>query len=208
VALVLLPAMHALRDREARRHGFARPPRVGLAGGLGTPAALAAAFAMGADFVLTGSINQCTAEAGTSDAVKELLAQAGSQDTDFAPAGDMFEIGARVQVLRRGLLFSARANRLYEIWRRYDSLEEVPAETLQQIERQYWPPCRRGLGRNHRPLCRCRTRYPGRRRSQPEAEAGHGSALVLDPRQPPGDGRRHGPAHRLAGALRAGHGRL
>jgi trans-AT polyketide synthase, acyltransferase and oxidoreductase domains len=138
VALVLLPAMHALRDREARRHGFAQPPRVGLAGGLGTPAALAAAFAMGADFVLTGSINQCTAEAGTSDAVKEMLAQAGSQDTDFAPAGDMFEIGARVQVLRRGLLFSARANRLYEIWRRYDSLEEVPAETLQQIERQYF----------------------------------------------------------------------
>ena len=93
---------------------------------------------MGADFVLTGSINQCTAEAGTSDAVKEMLAQAGSQDTDFAPAGDMFEIGARVQVLRRGLLFSARANRLYEIWRRYDSLEQVPAETLRQIERQYF----------------------------------------------------------------------
>jgi trans-AT polyketide synthase/acyltransferase/oxidoreductase domain-containing protein len=138
VALVLLPSMQALRDREARRHGFARPPRVGLAGGLGTPASLAAAFAMGADFVLTGSINQCTVEAGTSDAVKALLAQAGSQDTDFAPAGDMFEIGARVQVLRRGLLFSARANRLYDIWRHHDRLEEVPADALQQIERQYF----------------------------------------------------------------------
>ncbi|KMO36971.1 PfaD family polyunsaturated fatty acid/polyketide biosynthesis protein [Methylobacterium aquaticum] len=137
-ALVLLPAMQALRDREVRRHRLSRPPRVGLAGGLGTPAALAAAFAMGADFVLTGSINQGTVEAATSDAVKDLLAEAGPQDTDFAPAGDMFEIGARIQVLRRGLLFCARANRLYEVWRRHDGLHDVPAETLRQIERQYF----------------------------------------------------------------------
>jgi trans-AT polyketide synthase/acyltransferase/oxidoreductase domain-containing protein len=141
VALVLLPSARRLRDRIAAEHGFGRsrnaaPPRVGLAGGLGTPEAIAAAFVMGADFVLTGSINQCTPEAGTSDAVKDLLAAAGPQDFDMAPAGDMFEIGARVQVLRRGLLFPARANQLYELWRHHDRLEDVPPATLARIERQ------------------------------------------------------------------------
>jgi trans-AT polyketide synthase/acyltransferase/oxidoreductase domain-containing protein len=141
VALVLLPAARRLRDSVARDHrfgqaGHAPPPRVGLAGGLGTPEAIAAAFAMGADFVLTGSINQCTPEAGTSDAVKEMLARAGPEDFDMAPAGDMFEIGARVQVVRRGLLFPARANRLYQLWRRHESLEALPPAALMQIERQ------------------------------------------------------------------------
>jgi trans-AT polyketide synthase/acyltransferase/oxidoreductase domain-containing protein len=93
---------------------------------------------MGADFVVTGSINQCTPEAGTSDAVKALLAEAGPQDTDFAPAGDMFEIGARVQCIRRGQLFTGRANRLYEIWRKYESLEAVPPDVMAQVENQYF----------------------------------------------------------------------
>ncbi|MGE0713978.1 MAG: PfaD family polyunsaturated fatty acid/polyketide biosynthesis protein [Alphaproteobacteria bacterium] len=141
VALVLLPSVRRLRDASAARHGFGGPgaapaPRVGLAGGLGSPEALAAAFAMGADFVLTGSINQCTVEAATSDAVKDLLARAGPQDMDLAPAGDMFEIGARVQVLRRGLMFGPRANQLYELWRRYDGLDDIPPARLAQVERQ------------------------------------------------------------------------
>jgi trans-AT polyketide synthase/acyltransferase/oxidoreductase domain-containing protein len=135
VALVLLPAVRRLRDELDGRYGFAGGgPRVGLAGGLGSPEAIAAAFALGADFVLTGSINQCTVEAGTSDTVKDLLAQAEPQDTDFAPAGDMFEIGARVQVLRRGLMFPTRANHLYELWRRHDRLEDIPPATLRRIE--------------------------------------------------------------------------
>jgi trans-AT polyketide synthase/acyltransferase/oxidoreductase domain-containing protein len=140
VALVQFPATRRLRDQIAAQHGFGRAghamaPRVGLAGGLGTPEAIAAAFVMGADFVLTGSINQCTVEAATSDAVKDLLAAAGPQDFDLAPAGDMFELGARVQVLRRGLLFAARANQLYDLWRRHDALEAIPAATLARIER-------------------------------------------------------------------------
>ena len=50
--------------------------RLGAAGGLGVPEAVAAAFVLGADFVLTGSINQCTAECGTSERVKDMLQQA------------------------------------------------------------------------------------------------------------------------------------
>jgi trans-AT polyketide synthase/acyltransferase/oxidoreductase domain-containing protein len=98
----------------------------------------ASAFVMGADFILTGSINQCTVEAGTSDAVKDLLEAINVQDTDYAPAGDMFEIGARVQVLKKGVLFPARANKLYQLYNQYPCLEEIPEKTLAQLERNYF----------------------------------------------------------------------
>ena len=68
---------------------------------------------VGADFVCTGSINQCTVESGMSDVVKDLLQDINVQDTEYAPAGDMFEIGARVQVLKKGTFFPARANKLF-----------------------------------------------------------------------------------------------
>src|SRR6202171_1641228 len=93
------------------------------------PPAVAASFILGADFVLTGSVNQCTVEAGTSDAVKDLLQHANVQDTDIVPAGDMFEMGGKVQVFKRGLLFPARAKKLYDLYRQYNSLDEIDAQT-------------------------------------------------------------------------------
>lgn len=130
----LLPAMLALRDRSQAIHRFDRPVRVGAAGGIGTPEAVAAAFTLGADFVLTGSVNQSTQEAGTSDTVKDMLQKAGIQDTAYAPSGDYFESGARVQVLRRGVLFPARANRLFELYRNHDSIDDIPAPIRGQVE--------------------------------------------------------------------------
>ena len=138
VALALLPAMILLRDSLMQQYRYARPIHVGAAGGIGTPHAAAAAFMMGADFILTGSINQCTPEAGTSDAAKDLLQQLNVQDTGYAPAGDMFELGARVQVARRGLFFPARANKLYELYQRHGSLEEIDEKTRQQIQEKYF----------------------------------------------------------------------
>ncbi|MFD4953032.1 ACP S-malonyltransferase [Streptomyces sp. NPDC058451] len=134
VAYTLMPAMTGLRDRIVAERGYPDGIRVGAAGGLGAPESLAAAFVLGADFVVTGSVNQCTPQAGTSDAVKDLLAQADVQDTGYAPAGDMFEIGARVQVLRRGTLFAARANKLYQAYRQYDGLEAIDAKLRRTIE--------------------------------------------------------------------------
>lgn len=130
----LLPAMLALRDLSQATHNFGRPVRVGAAGGIGTPEAAAAAFMLGADFVLTGSVNQCTVEGGTSDATKDMLQEAGIQDTAYAPSGDYFESGARVQVLRRGVLFPARANRLFELYRTYDSIDDLPPQIRKQVE--------------------------------------------------------------------------
>jgi trans-AT polyketide synthase/acyltransferase/oxidoreductase domain-containing protein len=135
VALALLPTIARLRDRLANDLDLQDRPFVGAAGGLGTPEAVAAAFVLGADFVLTGSINQCTPEAGTSEAVKNLLCELDQHDTTYAPAGDMFELGAKAQVVRRRTLFPARANQLYQFYRTYDSLDQIPARATASVER-------------------------------------------------------------------------
>ncbi|WP_030056099.1 MULTISPECIES: ACP S-malonyltransferase [Streptomyces] len=138
VALTLFPALARLRDEVAAAHRYPRRIRLGAAGGLGAPEAVAAMFLLGADFVVTGSVNQCTPEAGTSEAVKELLAGVDVQDTAYAPAGDMFELGARVQVVRKGTLFAARANKLYELYRTYESLEAIPPGVRTTLEEYFF----------------------------------------------------------------------
>lgn len=75
-------------------------------------------------------------EAGTADAVKDMLAGLDVQDTAYAPAGDMFELGARVQVVRKGTLFPARANKLYQLYRQHDGLDGLDAATLRSLEEQ------------------------------------------------------------------------
>jgi PfaD family protein len=128
-AIVLLPTMLALCNQMQAQHGYERPPRVGAAGGISTPWAAAAAFAMGAAYVVTGSVNQSCLEAGTSDIVRRMLAQAHQADVAMAPAADMFEMGVKVQVLKRGTLFAMRAAKLYELYRSCDALEQIaPAE--------------------------------------------------------------------------------
>jgi trans-AT polyketide synthase/acyltransferase/oxidoreductase domain-containing protein len=134
----LLPAMARMRDAVMAERRYPRRIRVGAAGGLGAPDAVAAAFVLGADFVVTGSVNQCTPEAGTSDAVKDLLATVDVQDTAYAPAGDMFELGARVQVIRKGTLFAARANKLHQVYRTFPSLDAIDPETRRTIEERYF----------------------------------------------------------------------
>jgi trans-AT polyketide synthase/acyltransferase/oxidoreductase domain-containing protein len=134
----LMPAMVDLRDRENAHHGYAKRVRVGASGGIGTPEAAAAAFVLGADFVVTGSVNQCSPEAGTSDDVKDMLAGLDVQDTAYAPAGDMFELGARVQVARKGTLFPARANKLYQLYRQHGALGELDGKTARTVQDKYF----------------------------------------------------------------------
>ncbi|MDJ0460307.1 enoyl-CoA hydratase/isomerase [Streptomyces sp. H27-C3] len=139
-AYILMPAMRALRDRVTREenHPHAAAVRVGAAGGIGAPEAALAAFVLGAEFIMTGSINQCTVEAGTSDAVKDILQDLGVHDTDYAPAGDMFEVGARVQAVKRGSFFPARAQKLYELYLRHDAIEDLDARTRATLEEKYF----------------------------------------------------------------------
>jgi PfaD family protein len=134
-AITLLPTMLALRDRMQAIHRFAQPLRVGAAGGIATPASAAAALAMGADFLVTGSINQACVESGSSDLVREMLAQAEQADVSMAPAADMFEMGVKVQVLKRGTMFAMRAAKLYELYRAHGSLDELPAADRAALEK-------------------------------------------------------------------------
>ncbi len=132
----LLPVLTGMRDEIAGRHGYDRAVRVGAAGGLGTPESIAAAFALGAAYVVTGTVNQVADEAGISDAAKTMLAQADLADVISAPAADMFELGIKVQVLRRGTMFATRGTRLYDLYRTYPSLEALPDGERDWLERQ------------------------------------------------------------------------
>ncbi len=134
-AIVLLPTMLALRNQMQAQHGYERPLRVGAAGGISTPWAAAAALAMGAAYLVTGSVNQSCVEAGTSDVVRRMLAQAQQADVAMAPAADMFEMGVKVQVLKRGTLFAMRAAKLYELYRTHGGLDQLPASERAALEK-------------------------------------------------------------------------
>lgn len=133
--ITLLPTLLALRDRLQTKFNYATPLRVGAAGGIATPASVAAAFQMGAAYVLTGSVNQACVESGSSDLVREMLSQAEQADVIMAPAADMFEMGVKVQVLKRGTMFAMRAAKLYEVYRACASLDDIPPAERANLEK-------------------------------------------------------------------------
>jgi PfaD family protein len=137
-AITLLPTMLALRDQFQKRYAGIIPLRVGAAGGIATPSSAAAAFAMGAAFILTGSINQACIESGSSDLVRQMLAEAGQADVAMAPAADMFEMGVKVQVLKRGTMFPMRAAKLFELYRTYAGLDALPQTEVAALEKNYF----------------------------------------------------------------------
>jgi len=132
----LLPSMIALRDEIQGKYNYTQPIRVGVAGGIATPESTLAAFVMGAAYVVTGSINQSCVESGASAHTKKLLAQAEMADVIMAPAADMFEMGVKLQVLKRGTMFALRAQKLYEIYRNYNSIDEIPQGERLKLEKQ------------------------------------------------------------------------
>ena len=134
--LCLMPTMLALRDKMQAQYGYETPVRVGAGGGISTPAAVLGAFMMGAAYVVTGSINQACVEAGASPHTKKLLSEAGMADITMAPSADMFEMGVKVQVLKRGTFFPMRAQKLYEIYTHYDSIDDIPVSEREKLETQ------------------------------------------------------------------------
>jgi len=134
--VVILPSILSLRDELQAKHQFAAPVRVGAAGGIGTPSSALAAFMMGAAYVVTGSVNQACYESGASPHTKKLLGEADMADVMMAPAADMFEMGVKVQLLKRGTMFPMRAQRLYELYREYDSIDAIPKDEREKLEKQ------------------------------------------------------------------------
>ena len=130
----LFPVIARLRDDIAAQYGYTRPIFIGAAGGLGTPEALASAFALGAAFVVIGSVHQACIESGMSEDGRMLLAQAGPADVAMTASADMFEMGVKVQVLTRGTMMAARGNQLFDLYRRYASIDEIPANVRLNLE--------------------------------------------------------------------------
>ncbi len=132
----LLSSIIALRNQIQEVYTYPKAVRVGAAGGIGTPEAAYAAFAIGAAYVVTGSVNQSCVESGASPHTRELLAKADMADVVMAPASDMFEMGVKLQVLKRGTFFPMRAQKLYRLYTDYESIEAIPKTELDLLEKQ------------------------------------------------------------------------
>jgi PfaD family protein len=131
----LMPAVMALRNRLQEKFQYKQALRVGAAGGISTPASASAAFALGSAFIVTGSVNQACIESGSSDLVRSMLASAEQADFAMAASADMFEMGVKVQVLKRGTMFPMRANKLYELFHRFKDIDELPPAERQTLEK-------------------------------------------------------------------------
>ncbi|PKH06504.1 PfaD family polyunsaturated fatty acid/polyketide biosynthesis protein [Moritella sp. Urea-trap-13] len=134
--LTLLPTIIGLRDEVQAKYNFSPALRVGAGGGIGTPEAALAAFNMGAAYIVLGSVNQACVEAGASEYTRKLLSTVEMADVTMAPAADMFEMGVKLQVLKRGSMFAMRAKKLYDLYVTYDSIEDIPAAEREKIEKQ------------------------------------------------------------------------
>ncbi len=134
--LTLLPSIIALRDEIQAEYNYSPALRVGAGGGIGTPESALAAFNMGAAYIVLGSVNQACIEAGASEHTRKLLSTVEMADVTMAPAADMFEMGVKLQVLKRGSMFAMRAQKLYDLYVTYDSIEDIPAAEREKIEKQ------------------------------------------------------------------------
>ena len=125
-----------LRNTLCERYKYDVWPRVGAAGGLGTPSSIAAAFALGAAYVCVGSVHQSCVESGLSKGGKKMLATAGLADVAMTACADMFEQGVKVQVLKRGTMMPQRGNYLHALYLNYKSIDELPEQDLQKLEKE------------------------------------------------------------------------
>ncbi len=134
----LLPATRKLRDQAMIVEGYPRRIRVGAGGAIGTPEAVASAFFLGADFIHTSSVHLCSPEAALSPAAKDLLGLLEAGDTVSAPSPTLFSLGGRGSVVKKGSFFAPRAQRLYELFRFYDSLDAIEPAQREKIETTYF----------------------------------------------------------------------
>lgn len=130
----IFPVVALLRDQLTQKYQYKKPIRVGAAGGLGTPNTVAAAFSLGAAYVLTGTVNQACVESGLDESGRRLLATVQVGDVTMTPSSDMFELGVKLQVLKKGTMYPNRAAKLYELYTRYDSLDTIPKEAVSKLE--------------------------------------------------------------------------
>jgi trans-AT polyketide synthase, acyltransferase and oxidoreductase domains len=121
---------------QTRRDGEESVP-VGV-GGIGTAEEIASAVLLGADFIVTGAINQTAPQARTCDAVKDLLATVTMADTVLAPSAELFRLGGREHMVRKATLFPARAAHLYALHLARVSPADFSPQTRHLLESEYF----------------------------------------------------------------------
>lgn len=133
-AIALLPTMLALRSAAGR--AWIWTTAAGGRRGRHLDAALGACrLRHGRRLCPDGVRRTRRREAGTSDAVRRMLAEAEQADVTMAPAADMFEMGVKLQVLKRGTMFAMRAPKLYNLYRQCNSLEGMPPANRASIRK-------------------------------------------------------------------------
>ena len=177
-AISLVPTMLALADEMQTIHAIA--PRCGSVRPRDRhPGVDGRRLCHGGGLLLTGTINQACVEAGTSPAVREMLARSSQADVTMAPAADMFEMGVQVQVLKWGTMLAVRARNLYRLYRGYASLDEIPAASTLDSGAGLLPlDVGRGLGKDAGLLCHPRRGAGCPRRERSEAPDGAGLPIV------------------------------
>jgi PfaD family protein len=131
---------------------------------------------MGAAYVLTGSVNQSCVESGVTPAVRDMLVAAEQADVTMAPAADMFEMGGKVQVLKRGTMFPMRAAKLYDLYVRFKDYSEIPAADRENIEKNL---LRRGFEEEWRETRNFFAERDPRQIERAEKDPRHKMALVF-----------------------------
>ncbi|MEN8907794.1 MAG: hypothetical protein ABF289_17730 [Clostridiales bacterium] len=109
---------------------------LGLTGGIGSPVIALNMFNNGADYIVTGTINQCTVESGISDKAKNSLSSCDISDVISLHFNGDFNINKKINVLKKGTLFPMRVNKLYNIYNKYKNLKNVDSSDIDKIESQ------------------------------------------------------------------------
>ena len=105
-----------------------------------------------------------------------MLAEADLADVVMAPSPDMFEMGVKVQVLKRGTLFAQRATLLAEVYAGNDSLEGISAELRSRLEDELFKAPLEGIWQETRAFFEDRNPAELQRA---EGDARHRMALVF-----------------------------
>ena len=127
----------------------------------------------------------------------------------MAPAADMFEMGVKVQVLKRGTMFAMRAAKLYELYRTRSGLDDIPAAERAALEKTIFRAPLEEIWAQTRDFFQQPRSEPDRaRRARPQAPDGPGVSLVSGPVVALGQRRRAVAQDRLPGLVRPGDGRL
>ena len=90
---------------------------------------------MGAAYVVTGSVNQACLESGASEHTRKLLSQTEMTDVAMGPRpGICLKWVLRCRCSNAAPLFAMRAQKLYDLYSRYDTWQDVPQKEREKLE--------------------------------------------------------------------------